>query len=172
MVLCRDTSTGQMVAVKLQRSDKHEACREEIRAKAFRAMRHPNIACLLDTFVDGPFVCHVHALADTTLHHYVASRHFFYIPFDTANKIAGAIAAGLSFLHSFDSGPITHGDLSDRNILLDGAGLDVCGGSCAQPHVTHYSLLDNKCTPVHPGVTLGSLWETFGTLWVHFGLTF
>ena len=132
MVLCRDTSTGQMVAVKLQRSDKHEACREEIRAKAFRAMCHPNVACLLDEFVEGQYICHVHTLADATLYHYVASRHFHYVPFANANKIAGQIAAGLSFLHSLDGGPVTHGDLSDKNILLDGDRLDVCRGS----HVT------------------------------------
>ena len=155
IVMCRDVSTGQMVAVKMQRADKQEALREGICAKAFRAMHHPNIARFLDMFVDGHFVCHVHALADTTLHHYVASRHFSYIPFDTANQIAGTIAAGLSFLHSLDGGPVAHGDLSDKNILLDGAGLDVWGGSCTQPHVAHGAHLKRQ-TPF-PLFRAGSL---------------
>ena len=159
MVLRRDTSTGEMVAVKMQRSVKHEAFREEICAKAFRAMHHPNVDRILDEFVEGPYICHVHALADTTLYHYVITKSFHYVPFGEANKIAGQIAAGLSFLHSLDGGPLAHGDLSDKNILLHGHGLDVCGGSCAQPHVTHYSLLDNKYTL---RCTLGSLWGHFG----------
>ena len=72
--MCRDTSTGQLVAVKkMQQVTKQEAVREEICAKSFRAMHHPNIECLLDSFIDGELVCHVHALADTTLHDYVAS---------------------------------------------------------------------------------------------------
>ena len=132
MQLRRDTFTGQMVAVKLQRSDKREAFHEEICGKAFRAMHHPNIDRLLDEFIEGKYIGHVHALADTTLYHYLTNIHFAYVPFGEANKIAGQIAAGLSFLHGLEGGPVTHGDLSDKNILLVGDHLDVCRGS----HVT------------------------------------
>ena len=137
ITMCQEVTTAKMMVVKRQRADKHEALREEICAKAFRAMHHPNIAGILDTFVDGDDVCHVHRRADTTLDDFLPAYHFSYVPFDTANKIAGAIAAGVSFLHSLEGGPVTHGDLSDKNILLHGAGLDVGGGSCTQPHVAH-----------------------------------
>ena len=126
--MCREASAAQLVVVKRQAATKDEALREEVCGRAMRAMCHPNVARLLDSFIDKGYICHVHELADSTLHHYVHSRHFSYIPYDVASKIAGEIAAGLSFLHNLPGGPVTHGDLSDKNILLYGAGLEPGGG--------------------------------------------
>ncbi|KAF7017469.1 hypothetical protein CFC21_030912 [Triticum aestivum] len=75
------------------------------------------LGCCLE--VEVPILVYEFVLNDTLFELIHGKNHALQISFSTLLRIAHEAAEGLSFLHSFASPPIIHGDVKTSNILLD-----------------------------------------------------
>lgn len=106
------------IAVKLIKFSKHSEAKTVGEAKLHARLDHPNIVKLYEFFLrEGQLFMCMELAAGKILERYVMEKRK--LSGTEADEIIAQLLSAIRYLHSQD---VTHGDIHERNVIVDGGG--------------------------------------------------